>query len=157
MSPNLILYVCTSSHGLVPPATRVERKRRRLSKPCREEQCSPLAALQCPCLPGEAARSLPSAPVTEGRDRPVHEVQPCTQYQPQELFIVPQEVTGDVDVNGREIQTRCLRALSKGAHINVQHSSPSELPCVKPLWLPKDQCDSVEPALEQGKGFLLIN
>lgn len=79
------------------------------------------------------------------------------QYQPQELFIISWEVTGDVDVNGREIQTRCPRALSKEAHINVQHSSPSELRCVKPLWLPKDQCDSVEPALEQGKGFLLAN
>lgn len=110
----------------------------------------------CPCLSGEA-RSLPSAPVTEGRDKPLHKVQPCMQYQPQELFIVPQEMTGDVDVNGREIQTRCPRVLSKEAHINVQHSSPSELRCVKPLWFPKDQCDSVEPALERETGFLLSN
>lgn len=81
------------------------------------------------------------------------------QYQPQELFIVPREVTEDMDVNvnGREIQTRCPRALSKQARMNVQHSSQPELRCVKPLWLPEDQCDSVEPATEQGKGFLLAN
>lgn len=82
------------------------------------------------------------------------------QYQPQELFIVPREVTEDVDVknvNVREIQTRCPRALSKRARINVQHSSQPELRCVKPLWLPEDQCDSAEPATELGKGFLLAN
>lgn len=62
-----------------------------------------------------------------------------------------------MDVNGREIQTRCPRALSKQARMNVQHSSQPELRCVKPLWLPEDQCDSVEPATEQGKGFLLTN
>lgn len=79
------------------------------------------------------------------------------QYQLQELFIVPREVTGDVDVNGTEIQTRCPQVLSKQAHINVQHSSQLELRCVKPLWLPEDQSDSVKPAMEQGKGFLLAN
>jgi len=62
-----------------------------------------------------------------------------------------------VDVNEREIQTRCPQALSKQAHINVQHSSHPELRCVKPLWLPEDQRDSIEPATEQGKGFLLAN
>lgn len=62
-----------------------------------------------------------------------------------------------MDVNGKEIQSRCPQALSKEAHINVRHSSPSELCCVKPLWLPKDQSDSVEPALGQGKGFLFAN
>lgn len=57
----------------------------------------------------------------KGRDELVPKVQPCMQYQSQELFIVPWEVTEDMDVNvnGRDIQTRCPQALSKQAHINV--------------------------------------
>lgn len=74
--------------------------------------------------PEEHAR-CPPRQSHEGRINPVPKVHPHTQYQPQKLFIVPQKVTGDVDVNGREIQTRCPRALSKQAHINAQLTSRS--------------------------------
>lgn len=154
--PGLMLHVSTRNHGLVPPATSVERKKRHLAKPRREEQCAGLDALHRPRLAG-AARSLPSPPATWRKGWGSTQVHHCIQDQPQELFIVPWEVMEDVDVNGREIQTRCPRALSKQVHINVLHSSQPELRCVKPLWLPKDQCDSVKPATEQGKGFLLTN
>lgn len=113
-----------------------------------------MAALHCPLLSGEA-RSLPPAPAAEGRDKPAREAQPCVRYQPQELVIVSGEVTGDVDVNGREIHTRCPQALSKEAHRNVQHSSPSELAVSKRCGYPRSSV--IAPALEQGRGFLLVN
>lgn len=67
-SPSLTLHVCTRNHGLVPHATRVERKKRHLAKPRREEQCTRLAALHCPRLAGGACL-LPSPPVTRGKGR----------------------------------------------------------------------------------------
>lgn len=61
--PGLMLHVPTRNHGLVPPATSVERKKRHLAKPHREEQCAGLDALHRPRLAGWA-RSLPFPPAT---------------------------------------------------------------------------------------------
>lgn len=108
----------------------------------------------CPHIT-RGARLLPSPPVTRAKGRAgpqgpaLHAaLTPGVIYSP---------LGSDTDMNGREIQTRCPRALSKQVHINVQHSSQPELRCVKPLWLPEDQCDSIKPATEQGKRFLLTN
>lgn len=81
-SSSLTLRVCTRNHRLVPPATRVERKKRHLAKPCREEQCARLAALHCPRLAG-GARSLPSPPVTRPQGPALHAVStPGVIYSP---------------------------------------------------------------------------
>lgn len=116
--PNLILHVCTRNHRPVSPATRVKRKRLP-AKAHRGEQCTHLPALLCHASP-EGQAHWPPRWLCEGKNDSVPKARPRMQHQPQKLFIVPQKVTGDKDVNGREIQTRCRWALSKQAHISAR-------------------------------------